>query len=542
MFRIGFAKAIILAGLLAGVRVVYGVQQSQDQPAFHSDQTVRATTRLVVVDVVATDSRGEPVKGLEASDFVIQENGAPQKIANFTYHHPGETAPVAPRKLAPGVISNAPQTTSSSLNVLLFDMVNGDFQAHAYGKDQLLKFLKGGSVDRPLAIYAMESDLRMLHDFTVDGAALQASVEQYRIPVARLTTQSLEGMASPFGTKGNYHADDRSIESTLNELNALAKVLGGYPGRKNLIWLSEGFPLDFFSGQLTQTSAEMTDNKDFTSSNGVSSKTIAENAMMTNNFGEKVKKVAEALMAAQVAVYPVDASALGKDSRSSSLDTMHDLASRTGGKVFAHTNDLAVSLESGVNDGSTYYTVEYYPDNKKWDGKFRTIQLKTSRAGVSLRYRDGYYALDPEKIRKDESEKVTEDYSRILKFDAPSVTGIQFQAAVLPPSKQTGNKVVVNFAVDPHTINFSHRDDGLEHALLHCTVWAYGKDKNKPIQSNNDATLADVKPEVYQQILKSYFPCKQQLDLSAGTYTLKLGVLDRNSNRMGTLTTSVTVP
>ncbi|HYX53503.1 MAG TPA: hypothetical protein VE783_08625, partial [Candidatus Limnocylindrales bacterium] len=71
---------------------------------------------------------------------------------------------------------------------------------------------------------------------------------------------------------------------------------------------------------------------------------------------------------------------------------------------------------------------------------------------------------------------------------------------------------------------------------------AYGKDKNKPIMSNNTSTPADVKPEVYQQIMKSYFPCKQELNLSAGSYTLKLGVLDRNSNRMGTMTTSVTVP
>jgi hypothetical protein len=243
-----------------------------------------------------------------------------------------------------------------------------------------------------------------------------------------------------------------------------------------------------------------------------------------------------------VAVYPVDASGLGKDSRTSSLNTMNDLASRTGGKVYANRNDVAESLRASVDDGSTYYTLEYYPDNKSWDGQFRSIKVKVDRPGVSLRYREGYYALDPEKTRKDDTQKLAEDYSRILRYDAPTVTGVQFQAAVLPPSKQTGNKVVVNFAVDPHTINFAHRDDGLEHAVLHCTVWAYGKDKNKPIMSKNDSTPADVKPEVYQQIMKSYFPCKQQLDLAAGTYTLKLGVLDRNSNRMGTLTTSVTVP
>ncbi len=525
--------AILTVGTLAS---------QQQQPTLHSDDVVRANTRLVVVDVVATDGHGQPMKGLNAGDFVVSENGQPQKIAEFTFHHPGESTARPAPKLAPGVISNAPQMAASSLNVLLFDVGNGDFQAHAYGKEQLDKFLRAGPLGQPLAIYAMENELRLLHDFTRDVDALRTSVEQYRIPAVRLTGQSMESMATAFTIHGNYHADDRSIESTLNQLNTLAKILAGYPGRKNLIWYSEGFPLDFFPDSLVQAYGAHTPESTGPDGTGPGAVLTTTRETSMRDYSALVKKVAQALMAAQVAVYPVDSSGLGRDSHVSSLHTMNDLASRTGGKVYANRNDLAESLRAGVDDGSTYYTLEYYPDNKKWDGQFRAIQVKTSTPGVALRYREGYYALDPEKLRKEETDKAAEDYSRILKFDAPTVTGIQFQAAVLPPSKQTGNKVVVNFAVDPYSMNFSRSDDGMERAVLHCTVWAYGKDKNKPIMSKNDATSAAVKPDVYQQIMKSYFPCKQQLDLSAGTYTLKLGVLDRNSNRMGTLTTSVTVP
>ncbi len=59
--------------------------------------------------------------------------------------------------------------------------------------------------------------------------------------------------------------------------------------------------------------------------------------------------------------------------------------------------------------------------------------------------------------------------------------------------------------------------------------------------SLGDTSKADLKPEVYAQVMKQYYPCKQELDLKAGTYTLRLGVLDRNSNLIGTATTSVTV-
>ncbi|HSM85129.1 MAG TPA: VWA domain-containing protein, partial [Candidatus Limnocylindrales bacterium] len=248
----------------------------------------------------------------------------------------------------------------------------------------------------------------------------------------------------------------------------------------------------------------------------------------------------DSLMNAQVAVYVVDAGAVGKDSRLASQATGNEIAERTGGKAFHNSNDLAGSMSTSVEDGSTYYTLEYYPQNKKWDGQFRTIEVKTARPGVKLRYRQGYYALDPQKINKDEADKVAENFSRALQVDAPAVTAVLFQAGVVPPTGKN-KKVVVNFAIDPHTLLFQNKD-GLENAKVTCTVWAYGKDKEKPKMSSGDTVNASLKPDVYQQVMKQYFPCKQELDLKPGTYTLRLGVLDRTTNLMGTTNAMVTVP
>ncbi len=52
-------------------------------------QTLRTNTRLVVVDVVATDSKGQPVPDLKASDFTLLEDGKPQKISGFNFEHSG---------------------------------------------------------------------------------------------------------------------------------------------------------------------------------------------------------------------------------------------------------------------------------------------------------------------------------------------------------------------------------------------------------------------------------------------------------------------
>src|SRR5579864_3143045 len=153
---------------------------NQPQDVMQSNQTLRTNTRLVVVDVVATDSKGQPVTDLKASDFTLLEDGKPQKISGFNFEHPGAVAPSVQAQLPPSVVTNAPKFQSNSLNVILFDTVNGDFAEHAYARDQLLKFLNSAELGRPVAIFALQAQLKLLHDFTTDASILKASVEKFK--------------------------------------------------------------------------------------------------------------------------------------------------------------------------------------------------------------------------------------------------------------------------------------------------------------------------------------------------------------------------
>lgn len=516
--------------------------QNSQEGVYQSQEVLRANTRLVVVDVVATESKGQPVKDLRAQDFTVLENGTQQKISDFTFHHPGESEVLPQPKLAPNVVSNAPQFRSGSLNVVLFDSVNGDLTAHAYAKDQLVQFLSSGELGQPLAVFALQSQIKLLHDFTTDSAALKESVQHYKPPVQSSQTESLESRASAFSNQGNYHTNERDIETTLNQLNALAKILKGYPGRKNLIWLSESFPLSLFPETTLRSSMSGQDLRSAeTSSGGPSTFENLQTSAPFKSYAALVRKVADALMDAQVAVYPVDAGALGRDSHLAAQHTMNDVAAWTGGEAFINRNDLAASMRTSIDDGSIYYTLEYYPSNKKWNGEFRSIQVKTDRPGVKLRYRLGYYAVDPEKLNKEESDKLAETVSRAMEFDTPSYTAVRFQAGVMPPSEKN-KKVVVNFAIDPHSLSFEHRSDGLEHAKVGCVVWAYGKDKEKPTMSKEVTQDAGLKPDVYKQLMSQYFPCKQEIDLKPGNYTLRLAVIDRTTNLIGTANAPVTIP
>lgn len=519
-------------------------QTSKQSDVLQSQDKVKAATRLVVVDVVVTDKQGEPVKDLKPEDFNVLENGAPQKISDFAFNHLEVAAPSATRQLPPNVVTNAPTFQSGVLDVILFDSVNGDFTSQSYAKDQLSKFFSVAKLDRPVALFALETRVKLLQDFTVDGSALKNAIEKYKQVTTGAQTESFESRESPFSTKGDYHTSERNIETTLNQLNVLAKILSGYPGRKNLIWLSESFPLNLYPDTVLPSGINVAD---VGNDGGRPSKvanvfdTMVAGGSM-KDFAGLVKKVAEAMANAKVAVYPVDAAGVGKNDHLASIHTANDMAERTGGRAFHNTNDLAGSMQASVTDGASYYTLSYYPDNKKWDGQFRVIHIRTSRPGLTLRYRLGYYALDPEKMAKDNSDRVAEDFSRSLQLDLPAATGVRFQAGIVPPSSQDKDKVIVNFAVDPHTLQFQRGSDGTQRANVVCVVWAYGKDRDKPVMSPGKGSKADLKSDVFEQVMKQYYPCKEELQLKAGTYTLKLGVLDRNSNRMGTTTAMVTVP
>jgi len=519
--------------------LIVSVSLRPQSGAQENKPVLKSNTRLVVVDVVATDRNGQPVSGLTAEDFTILEDRNPQTISSFSFQHPGATVVQATLRLPPNVVSNIPQHKASSLNVVLLDTLNGDFAGHAQAQDALIKYLETAQLSQPMAIFALQEKLVLLHDFTTDSEALKSVVQKFRAPARINSAESLESRASAFTTKGDFHTDNRNIEATLNGLHSLARTLGGYPGRKNVIWLSESFPLVLAPETAVRDSISVASLGDAPGSKAPTQFDVLQQTNPTQDYAGLVRKVAEAMTNAQVAVYPVDSTALTKDDHLAAQHTMNNLAESTGGKAFYNRNDLIVGLRTSLEDGATYYTLSYYPDNKKWDGKFRVITVKSARPGVNLRYRLGYYATDPEATAKEEPRMLAEDFSRALTLDAPAVTAVLFQAGVVPPSNN-GGKVTVNFAIDPHTLAFEKKDDALQHASVACVVWAFsGKADPQRAEGN---TNADLKPDVYAQVMKSYLPCQRTFSLKPGKYTLKLGVLDRITNHIGTTVTTVVVP
>jgi len=563
---------------------------AQPQPESQGTATVlKIKTRLVIVDVIALDHKGSPVTDLEAKDFTLTEEGKQQTIRSFSFQQPsqapGQPAALVPITLSANRITNMPRfKTNSALNVLLIDGINVSNINQKYVRDEMLKLLAKLPAGQPLAVYAMGSKLRMLQDFTVDPSLLKAAVKKAKdnalgvrqessnaadLPPG-LIEQMPDGMLQQvlrFGQEQAINQMDERVRLTLEELGALARNLSGYPGRKNLIWLSEVFP-DYIVPDRTDIGKVTT--------------VAASQQSVIHSYQTQIDHTADLLSNAQVAVYPVDAGTLvnrdvysslsnsdsngnylGRSARGAtrqqmgsaqaseisraseavmaSHSTMNSVADQTGGKAFYNTNNLEKAIRDGMDDGSTYYTLGYYPENKDWDGRFRKIAVKINRPGIKLHYRQGFFAVEPTDPAKRDPKILAIDIGSALDINNPISTALPFQAVVVPPSPQNGNRVQINFGIDPHAIGFELKDDGLQHASVDCGVRAYSK-SGDALRTQGNAFDAALAPEQYQKVMKMIFPCNQTLELPPGEYLLRLAVRDKTNGLIGTANGSTTVP
>ena len=146
-------------------------------PQINSNQapTIKTEARIVLVDVVVTDAKGQPVVGLRKEDLQVSEDGRPQTISFFEEHTGGTVSPVPLPPMPSDVYTNYPKIkTTDSINVLLLDSLNTQATDQVYVRPQMVKYLKA-ELTAPkgarLAIFALGQELRMVRGFTADSAA-----------------------------------------------------------------------------------------------------------------------------------------------------------------------------------------------------------------------------------------------------------------------------------------------------------------------------------------------------------------------------------
>ena len=252
---LSFATVVSLAGWVAWkaisaplpARAQQASAQTAQPPQQQSPQTPAATgpaikseSRLVLVDVVVTDKKGNYVRDLEQKQFRVWEDNKEQSISTFSS--------------AAEANSSGPNSSQKRYMVLFFDNSTMDLPDQARARDAAAQFIDANAgPDRLMAIADFGGSLRIAQNFTANAERLKQVVGGVKYsavnPNASAAPTEIASLGGPqigstagFPQIGNAEADF-GARTVLLAIRSLAKNLASVPGRKSLILFTSGFPL-----------------------------------------------------------------------------------------------------------------------------------------------------------------------------------------------------------------------------------------------------------------------------------------------------------
>jgi VWFA-related protein len=542
-----------------------------DKPTATGEQppiVIRTNARMVQLSVVAQDGTGRPVTGLARDDFTLLDNDSPQTIAHFEQVG-GPRSPSTPRPLPPNVYTNRLDVNQvpGNVTVVLLDTLNTRLEDQFYVRKQIVSFLEQLQPQDHVAVYALATKLYIIHDFTQDTRELIAAVQQYkaqtsgRLDASRRQSDFLggnsqgvpqiEGLPPNVGTvrqrqvqamrdlfdgtmqKQQDMAVVNRAELTTSAIEAIANHLAPIPGRKNLVWVSGGFPLAIGPEGLTQLTRKYSTED-------------------VRNFEHQLNRTARALNQANLAIYPVDARGLTSSVSYDAVNpvrvtTGHDhgdsterdttdfasmdlLAEQTGGRSSHNSNDLTGAVRRALADGEITYQLAFYPSFKTWDGKYHRLKLHVNRPGIQLTYRKGYFAT-PDSANSEAEQNAQMAAVARSPIDAANLSIL---ARFYPPETADSKVAGLSMTFDLRQIDLRDTADG-ENCLLEF-VFIQQDDSGKQFAGEDKRADVNLPRQKYESFLQTGMPVTDHLKIADGATMLKIVVRDRRSGSIGSLT------
>jgi hypothetical protein len=339
-------------------------------------------------------------------------------------------------------------------------------------------------------------------------------------------------LAAFAGAQTAYVEDLRAV-LTLNALNSVARILGGLPGRKSIIWVTGNLPFSLVPEDRNMTEAELAETLPSLDTRRVGERAAGvEAAAFRQSHAAEIRELEARLASAQVAVYPVDARGLTISTSNDSQETMLDIARETGGRAYFNQNDIRVGVQRAFEDSRESYTLGYYPENKKYDGKYRQIKVKVKRDGVEVQCRRGYYAIDPTQVKGYNPEL---EVSSALGDAVPS-TLVAFTARVVPSAENRSakGKVGVDFLVDASTVSTEDASGGGKKVNVAFYAAVFSPD-GKMLGNRSMKVDQAFDANTYQQIAQHGLLLHMDLDSRPGRNQLSLGVQDNRTGLVGSI-------
>ena len=522
--------ALLAAALLVlGGSTVPG-QAPQARPPAQPPPTFKVEVNYVEIDAVVTDAQGNFVGGLTSEDFQVVEEGKPQTVSAFTRVDIPIERPDPPlfrqAAIEPDVRSNRDAFTGRVFLMVLDDLQTVSSRTMLVRAAARQFIRRSVGANDMVAVVTTGGNASAGQEFTSSRPRLLAAVEKF---IGQKTRRDATDMEKGFRARNTY--------ATLGNLaDYLSPVRGR---RKAIVWFGEGVDYnidnDFASRDASVVRAAMQD--------AIAAATRAN----VSFYGVDARGVGagldEAIEISGIPDETNDSTAIRNEVRRAQ-DSLRTMSEETGGFAIVNQNDLNAAFGRIVQENSSYYLLGYYASNPARDGRFRNVQVRVSRPGVTVRARKGYLApkkrpAPPAPNSRAEAQMPPEVRDAIASPIPTRDIGLTVFAAPFVGIAPKASVALV-IEVDPGALTFV-KNDGTFNADLEIHLLAI--DGGGKAQGGGRSVVPlRLREASYGAVTKNGLQITRRLELPPGRYQIHVGARETSSGKLGTIRQDLDVP
>lgn len=347
----------VVRGICGWIAVAFGALSviAQTQIGPQNQAPVRASVKnRIILNIAVTDKKGQPITGLQASDFTLLDNGQPKQITAF-------------RPLSAEVLHWEPTHV-----VIAIDAINSDLDIVAKERDQVERFLEQneGRLSNPTTLaFLSDSGLKINQKFSKDGIELAAVLTKLKPTLRTVDAGTLGGVGERFSM-------------SIGQFTELAAWTAGLPGRKLLLVIGPGWPL--LAGVENQSSK-------------------VQQQWLFNS----IVKFTNGLRQFQVTLYSIDPfddrvapfyyrGFLKGVSRVNDVQfpnvALQVIAEHSGGAVVVSSKNILTEVQIAVRDAAAGYQLAFEGAESDVPNAYHSLQVRVDRPETVVRTSAGYYA------------------------------------------------------------------------------------------------------------------------------------------------------
>jgi VWFA-related protein len=515
----------LLAVLVAAVCAAVLQAQQADPPVF------RVEVDAIELDAFVTDAEGNPVTDLRADDFEVLEDGRPQAITSFALVNipieRTERPLYSPSAIEPDVQTN----TRGEGRVYVIALDEVDPQLVPRTRLFLRRFVEQHVAANDIAavVYLGRGRARDAQDFTSNRRLLVQAIEKFSGGFSSMPTPAAALAASGPLSTGENEALSRARMRSLRDLTEFMARMRGR--RKSMIYVTETLG-DVFG---------VLDYNGGARSIGFDDLHAAITAATRGN----------------VSIYPVDPRGLtagggsgdaeiapepGGPAGLAHIQELRALADATGGFAVVNTNTFDEAFTRIVRENSAYYVLGFTSANDRRDGRYRRLQVRVRRPGLTVRSRAGYLApmrnapAPPTAPRDANALPLPVGEALASPMPIPAVPMRLFAAPYKGADRQAS--VTLAIEVDVVSLDLVERN-GTYSGDLSVVATAVAADGKVHTGPRHQARLA-LRPETYERAKTDGLRIVSRLELPPGRYQLRVAA--GTASRAGSVIHDLEVP